>query len=126
MIPTRYIGDRLLASFGLLVMLLALAALSVLIYDVLHDGITRISWAFLTSEPSRRAEAASWVARPWASHQDRKRRWIRSCRAMPRSPRARLWEPGRLSAWRSRTLRTTISRFPARRWRDWAFPPSST
>ena len=58
MIPTRYIGDRLLASFGLLVMLLALAALSVLIYDVLHDGIARISWAFLTSEPSRRAEAA--------------------------------------------------------------------
>ena len=29
-----------------------------LIYDVLHDGLGRISWAFLTSEPSRRAEAA--------------------------------------------------------------------
>jgi phosphate transport system permease protein len=55
---SRYIGDRLLASFGLLVMLLALAALSVLIYDVLHDGLGRISWTFLTSEPSRRAEAA--------------------------------------------------------------------
>ena len=55
---SRYIGDRLLASFGLLVMLLALAALSVLIYDVLHDGLGRISWEFLTSEPSRRAEAA--------------------------------------------------------------------
>ncbi len=54
----RYVGDRLLASFGLLVMLLALAALAVLIYDVLHDGLGRISWRFLTSEPSRRAEAA--------------------------------------------------------------------
>jgi phosphate transport system permease protein len=55
---SRYLGDRLLASFGLLVMMLALAALSVLIYDVLHDGLARISWRFLTSEPSRRAEAA--------------------------------------------------------------------
>ena len=55
---SRYVGDRLLGSFGLLVMLLALAALSVLIYDVLHDGLGRISWTFLTSEPSRRAEAA--------------------------------------------------------------------
>jgi phosphate transport system permease protein len=54
----RYAGDRLLASFGLLVMLLALSALTVLIYDVLHDGFGRLSWAFLTSEPSRRAEAA--------------------------------------------------------------------
>jgi phosphate transport system permease protein len=58
MIRARYAGDRLLESFGLLVMLIALAALSVLVYDVLHDGVTRISWAFLTSEPSRRAEAA--------------------------------------------------------------------
>ena len=55
---SRYIGDRLLAIFGLLVMLLALAALSVLIYDVLHDGLGRIDWAFLTNEPSRRAEAS--------------------------------------------------------------------
>ena len=58
MIRARYAGDRLLESFGLLVMLIALAALSVLVYDVLHDGLTRISWTFLTSEPSRRAEAA--------------------------------------------------------------------
>ena len=42
-----------LASFGLLVMLLALVALSALIYDVLHDGLGRLSWAFLTSYPSR-------------------------------------------------------------------------
>jgi phosphate transport system permease protein len=55
---TRYAGDRLLAGFGLLVMLLALAALAVLIYDVLHDGAGRLSWTFLTSEPSRRAGSA--------------------------------------------------------------------
>ena len=44
MIGARYAGDRLLASFGMLVMLLALAALSVLIYDVLHDRLGRNSW----------------------------------------------------------------------------------
>jgi phosphate transport system permease protein len=54
----RYAGDRLLATFGLLVMLLALAALAVLVYDVVHDGAGRLSWAFLTSEPSRRPEQA--------------------------------------------------------------------
>jgi phosphate transport system permease protein len=54
----RYFGDRLLASFGLLVMLLALAALGALIYDVAHDGLGRLSWTFLTSLPSRRAEQA--------------------------------------------------------------------
>jgi phosphate transport system permease protein len=54
----RYAGDRLLAIFGLLVMLLALAALAVLVYDVVHDGAGRLSWAFLTSEPSRRPEQA--------------------------------------------------------------------
>lgn len=54
----RYAGDRLLAAFGLLVMTIALAALAVLIYDVVHDGAGRLSWQFLTSEPSRRAESA--------------------------------------------------------------------
>jgi phosphate transport system permease protein len=55
---TRHAGDRLLAGFGLLVTLLALAALAVLIYDVLRDGAGRLSWTFLTSEPSRRAGSA--------------------------------------------------------------------
>jgi len=55
---SRHLGDRLLASFGLLVMLLALAALGVLLYNVAHDGMGRLSWAFLTSYPSRRAEQA--------------------------------------------------------------------
>ena len=56
--PFRYLGDRLLASVGLLVMLLALTALGALIYNVLHDGLGRLSWDFLTSYPSRRAEQA--------------------------------------------------------------------
>ena len=56
------VGDRLLASFGLLAMLLALAALAALLYDVLHDGLGRLSWAFITSYPSRRAEQAGILA----------------------------------------------------------------
>jgi phosphate transport system permease protein len=56
--PFRYLGDRLLASFGLLVMLLALVALGALIYNVAHDGLGRLSWQFITSYPSRRAEQA--------------------------------------------------------------------
>jgi phosphate transport system permease protein len=56
--PFRYLGDRLLAFFGLLVMLLTLTALAALLYDVAHDGLGRLSWAFLTSPTSRRAEQA--------------------------------------------------------------------
>jgi phosphate transport system permease protein len=54
----RRSGDRLLAMFGLLVMLLALAALAALVYTILRDGLGRLSWEFITSYPSRRAEAA--------------------------------------------------------------------
>lgn len=54
----RYVGDRLLAFFGLLGMLLALAALGALIYDVVRDGAGRLSWQFITSIPSRRPEEA--------------------------------------------------------------------
>jgi phosphate transport system permease protein len=43
-------------------MLLALAALAALLYDVLHDGLGRLSWAFITSYPSRRAEQAGILA----------------------------------------------------------------
>jgi phosphate transport system permease protein len=56
------LGDRLLASFGLLVMLMSLAALAALLYDVLHDGLGRLSWEFLTGYPSRRAEQAGILA----------------------------------------------------------------
>jgi len=54
----RYVGDRLLAAFGLLAMVLALVSLAALIYDILHDGVPRLSWEFVTSIPSRRAEDA--------------------------------------------------------------------
>jgi len=55
-------GDRLLASFGFLVTLLALIALGALIYDVVRDGMARLSWDFITSYPSRRAEEAGILA----------------------------------------------------------------
>lgn len=54
----RHTADRLLNIFGLLVMLLALASLAALLIDVARDGIHRLSWQFLTSYPSRRAEGA--------------------------------------------------------------------
>jgi phosphate transport system permease protein len=47
-----------MASLGLLVMVGALTALGLLVYDVLHDGVGRLSWQFLTSYSSRRAAAA--------------------------------------------------------------------
>ena len=59
---SRLLGDRLLASFGLIVTILALLALGILIYDILRDGIGRLSWAFLTSFPSRRPEDAGIFA----------------------------------------------------------------
>ena len=58
----RLLGDRLLSTFGLLVTALALIALGALIYDIMRDGLGRVSWAFLTSYPSRRAEEAGILA----------------------------------------------------------------
>jgi len=54
----RQAGDRLFASFGLLVTLLALAALVSLVFDITRDGVGRLSWSFITSIPSRRASEA--------------------------------------------------------------------
>jgi phosphate transport system permease protein len=54
----RHAGDRLLSLLGLVLMLLALGALGALLYDVARDGLGRLSWQFLTSYPSRRAENA--------------------------------------------------------------------
>ena len=59
---SRLLGDRLLSVFGLLVTLLALLALGALIFDVARDGMGRLSWAFLTSYPSRRPEEAGILA----------------------------------------------------------------
>jgi phosphate transport system permease protein len=58
----RYAGDRLLAAFGLLVMLLALVALGSLLFTIVRDGAGRLSWEFLTSYSSRRAERAGIFA----------------------------------------------------------------
>ena len=58
----RLLGDRLLSTFGLLVTALALIALGALIFDIMRDGLGRVSWAFLTSYPSRRAEEAGILA----------------------------------------------------------------
>jgi phosphate transport system permease protein len=40
---------------GLVVLLVALGALSALLYSVLHDGLGRLSWDFITSYTSRHA-----------------------------------------------------------------------
>lgn len=54
----RQFGDRLLGAFGMLVMLVVLAALATLLFDIARDGVGRLSWQFLTSYPSRRASEA--------------------------------------------------------------------
>lgn len=55
--------DRLLQSMGILMLLLALLALSALLYDVFRDGWGRLSWAFVRGYPSRFAESAGiWHA----------------------------------------------------------------
>ncbi len=59
---SRHYGDKLLAGFGVLAMLLGLTTLGALLYDVVSDGAGRLSWQFLTSYPSRRAEDAGVLA----------------------------------------------------------------
>ena len=54
----RRLGDQLLQASGLFVMVIALGALAALLFDVLVDGASRLSWQFLTSLPSRRASQA--------------------------------------------------------------------
>jgi phosphate transport system permease protein len=58
----RYFKDWLFVAFGLLSTLLGLVALGALLYDVISDGAGRLSWQFLTSYTSRRAEAAGIYA----------------------------------------------------------------
>jgi len=55
--------DVLFQVLALIVLCVALAALAALIVDVWADGAGRLSWRFLTSFPSRRAEQAGiWHA----------------------------------------------------------------
>ena len=58
----RLLADRMLAVSGLLVTVFGLAVLAVLLIDVARDGLGRLSWQFLTSFPSRRAESAGIYA----------------------------------------------------------------
>jgi phosphate transport system permease protein len=52
------IGDGLLQLTAIVVVVLALSALGLLLYDVFSDGWGRLSWQFLTSIASRRAAEA--------------------------------------------------------------------
>ena len=50
--------DLVFQMVALVVLLVALAALAALIYDVIRDGVVRLSWDFITGYPSRRASRA--------------------------------------------------------------------
>jgi len=54
----RRATDLAFQVVALLVLLIALAALGALIFDVVRDGIGRLSWNFITGYPSRRASRA--------------------------------------------------------------------
>jgi phosphate transport system permease protein len=54
----RHLLDIAFQIVALAVLLIALAALGVLLYDVLSDGMRRLDWQFLTSFSSRRASTA--------------------------------------------------------------------
>ena len=54
----RLLGDVVLQTTAIVVVVLALAALGMLLYDVFADGWGRLDWQFLTSLPSRRPSAA--------------------------------------------------------------------
>ena len=51
-------ADLLFRLLALSTLIVALAALATLVYDILSDGAGRLSWAFLNSYPSRKAEEA--------------------------------------------------------------------
>ena len=51
-------ADLLFQLIAMLTLVVALAALATLVYDILSDGASRLSWTFLTTFPSRNAEQA--------------------------------------------------------------------
>jgi phosphate transport system permease protein len=57
-IRRRHVMDRLFEMAALATLLVALAALAVLVWDVLSDGGSRLSWQFLTDMASRRPQTA--------------------------------------------------------------------
>jgi phosphate transport system permease protein len=56
--PSKYLLDRTFGITAMLVLLLALVALGVLVYDILSDGLGRLNWQFMTSMGSRNAQTA--------------------------------------------------------------------
>ncbi len=54
----RHLADLIFQIVALGVLLVALASLGLLIYDVLSDGLGRLDWQFMTSYSSRRASSA--------------------------------------------------------------------
>lgn len=59
----RLLGDVVLQTTAIVVVILALTALGALLYDVFSDGWARLNWQFLTSLPSRRpADAGIYPA----------------------------------------------------------------
>ena len=59
----RRFADVAFQVIALIVLLVALAALGALIWDIVHDGAGRLSWDFVTGFPSRRAsQAGIWPA----------------------------------------------------------------
>jgi phosphate transport system permease protein len=54
----RKYGDLLFQFVSMVTLVVALAALATLVYDILSDGAGRLSWTFLTTFPSRNAEEA--------------------------------------------------------------------
>lgn len=63
------IFDGIFSVVGLCATLFGLIILAVLLFDVLHDGLGRLNWQFLTSFPSRKAAQAgilsAWVGTLW-------------------------------------------------------------
>jgi phosphate transport system permease protein len=51
-------ADLVFQLIAMLTLVVALAALATLVYDILSDGAGRLSWTFLTTFPSRNAEQA--------------------------------------------------------------------
>ena len=51
-------ADLVFQLIAMLTLVVALAALATLVYDILSDGARRLSWTFLTTFPSRNAEEA--------------------------------------------------------------------
>jgi phosphate transport system permease protein len=64
-IARRKLEDRVFNALGIFCTLIGIATLGALLFDLAHDGLSRIDWSFLTSFPSRHAARAgilsAWV-----------------------------------------------------------------